>query len=145
MSVVLGLSINNKQLWNTPYIVEKGHVDSSSLGFSLSSPRQSYDKRKDGNGVVPCDRASCAIFAFYKTLSRLTQRVVFYQSGIHCNGNVFGGLGDHLNTCTTHSGAKKTHDWMVDQVGDFFRTTHKVKTQSLRWLKAEVSIVETLS
>jgi hypothetical protein len=23
-------------------------------------------------------------------------------------------LGDHLNTCTAHSGAKKTHDWMVD-------------------------------
>ena len=38
-------------------------------------------------------------------------------------------LGDHLNTCTTHSGAKKAHDWMVDQVADFFRTTHKVKTQ----------------
>jgi hypothetical protein len=38
-------------------------------------------------------------------------------------------LGDHLNTCTAHSGAKKAHDWMVDQVADFFRTTHKVKTQ----------------
>ncbi len=24
-------------------------------------------------------------------------------------------LGDHLNTCTAHSGAKKAHDWMVDQ------------------------------
>jgi hypothetical protein len=40
-------------------------------------------------------------------------------------------LGDHLNTCTVHSGVKKTHDWMVDQVDDFFRTTHKVKTQAL--------------
>jgi hypothetical protein len=38
-------------------------------------------------------------------------------------------LGDHLNTCTAHSGAKKTHDWMVDQVADFFRSTDKVKTQ----------------
>jgi hypothetical protein len=38
-------------------------------------------------------------------------------------------LGDHLNTCTTHSGTKKAHDWMVDQVPDLFRTTHKVKTQ----------------
>jgi hypothetical protein len=37
-------------------------------------------------------------------------------------------LGDHLNTCTAHSGAKKAHDWMVDQVADFFRTTHKVKS-----------------
>jgi hypothetical protein len=38
-------------------------------------------------------------------------------------------LGDHLNTCTVHSGAKKAHDWMVDQVADLFRTTDKVKTQ----------------
>ena len=40
-------------------------------------------------------------------------------------------LGDHLNTCTVHSGAKKTHDWMVDQIADLFRTTHKVKTQQV--------------
>jgi hypothetical protein len=40
-------------------------------------------------------------------------------------------LGDHLNTCTAHSDAKKVHDWMVDQVADFFRTTHKVKTQQV--------------
>jgi hypothetical protein len=40
-------------------------------------------------------------------------------------------LGDHLNTCTAHSGAKKAHDWMVDQVADFFRTTDKVKTQQV--------------
>ncbi len=40
-------------------------------------------------------------------------------------------LGDHLNTCTAHSGAKKAHDWMVDQLADFFRTTHKVKTQQV--------------
>jgi hypothetical protein len=37
-------------------------------------------------------------------------------------------LGDHLCTCTAHSGAKKTHDWAVDQLADLFRTTHKVKT-----------------
>ena len=30
-----------------------------------------------------------------------------------------------------HSGAKKAHDWMVDQVADYFRTTHKVKTQQV--------------
>jgi hypothetical protein len=40
-------------------------------------------------------------------------------------------LGDHLNTCTSHSGAKKTHDWMVDQISDLFRTTLKVKTQQV--------------
>ncbi len=31
----------------------------------------------------------------------------------------------------SHSGAKKAHDWMVDQVADFFRTTYKVKTQQV--------------
>jgi hypothetical protein len=38
-------------------------------------------------------------------------------------------MGDHLCTCTTHSGAKKAHDWVVDQLVDLFRITHKVKTQ----------------
>jgi hypothetical protein len=40
-------------------------------------------------------------------------------------------LGDHLCTCTAHSGAKKAHDWEVDQLADLFRTTHKVKTQQV--------------
>jgi hypothetical protein len=40
-------------------------------------------------------------------------------------------LGDHLNTCTAHSGAKKAHDWMGDQFADLFRTTHKVQTQQV--------------
>ena len=40
-------------------------------------------------------------------------------------------LGDHLYTCTTHSGAKKDHDWVVDQITDLFHTTHKVKTQQV--------------
>ena len=40
-------------------------------------------------------------------------------------------LGDHLCTCTAHSGAKKVHDCAVDQLADLFRTTHKVKTQQV--------------
>jgi hypothetical protein len=40
-------------------------------------------------------------------------------------------LGDHISTCDSHSGAKKAHDWDVDQVADLFRTTHKVKTQQV--------------
>jgi hypothetical protein len=40
-------------------------------------------------------------------------------------------LGDHLCTCTAHSGAKKAHDWAVDQLADLFRTTHKAKTRQL--------------
>jgi hypothetical protein len=38
-------------------------------------------------------------------------------------------MGDHLCTCTAHSGTKKAHDWVVDQLPDLFRTTHTVKTQ----------------
>jgi hypothetical protein len=38
-------------------------------------------------------------------------------------------MGHHLCTCTTHSGAKKNHDWGVDQLADLFRTKHKTKTQ----------------
>jgi hypothetical protein len=37
-------------------------------------------------------------------------------------------LGDHLCTCTAHSGAKEAHDLAVEQLTDLFRTTHKVKT-----------------
>jgi hypothetical protein len=50
-----------------------------------------------------------------------------------CGCRKFGidTLGDYLCTCTAHSGAKKAHDWMVDQVADFFHTTHKVKTQQV--------------
>jgi hypothetical protein len=40
-------------------------------------------------------------------------------------------LGDHLCTCTSHSGVKKAHDWEVDQLPDLFRTTHKVKTRQV--------------
>ncbi len=40
-------------------------------------------------------------------------------------------LGDHLCTCTPHSGVKKAHDWSVDQLADLFRTTHRVKTQQV--------------
>ena len=40
-------------------------------------------------------------------------------------------LGDHINTCTAHSGVKKAHDWTVDQLTDLFRTTHKAKTQQV--------------
>ena len=40
-------------------------------------------------------------------------------------------LGDHLCTCTTHSGVKKTHDWVVDQLPDLFHTTHRDKTHQV--------------
>ena len=59
-----------------------------------------------------------------------------------CRNFQLDPLGDHLNTCTTHSGAKKVHDWMVDQLTDPFRTHIRLKHS--RWLKTEVRIVETL-
>ena len=44
---------------------------------------------------------------------------------------VFDVLGDHVSTCTVHSGVKKAHDWEVEQLADLFRTTHRVKTQQV--------------
>jgi hypothetical protein len=52
-----------------------------------------------------------------------------------CRQFKIDALGDHLCTCTSHSGAKKDHNWEVDQLADLFRTTHKVKTQQV-WLRA---------
>ena len=40
-------------------------------------------------------------------------------------------LGDHLCTCTAHSGAKKAHDCVVGQLADLFHTTHTTKTQQV--------------
>ena len=38
--------------------------------------------------------------------------------------------GDHTSTCTGHSGATKTHDWMVSVLGPLFRMAgHLVRTQ----------------
>ncbi len=48
-----------------------------------------------------------------------------------CRKFQIDSLGDHLCTCTAHSGAKKAHDWAVDQLADLFRTTHRVKTQQV--------------
>ena len=42
-----------------------------------------------------------------------------------CNNFFVDALGDHVCTCTAHSGAKKTHDWAVTQLADLFRTTTK--------------------
>ncbi len=38
-------------------------------------------------------------------------------------------LGDHISTCTVHSGAQKANDWPVDQLTDLFLTTHKTKLE----------------
>jgi hypothetical protein len=54
-------------------------------------------------------------------------------------------LGDHLCTCTAHSGVKKSHDWEVGQLADLFRTTHfaKIRQKFNRWLETGEIIVGT--
>jgi hypothetical protein len=52
-------------------------------------------------------------------------------TGCGCRKFQIDPLGDHLCTCTSHSGAKKAHDWAVDQLTDLFRTTHMVKTRQV--------------
>ncbi len=52
-------------------------------------------------------------------------------SACGCNFFAIDALGDLVSTCTAHSGAKKAHDWAVDQIADLFRTTHKEKTQQV--------------
>jgi hypothetical protein len=52
-------------------------------------------------------------------------------SACGCKKFAIDSLGDHVATCTAHSGAKKAHDWAADQIADLFRTTHKVKTQQV--------------
>ena len=52
-------------------------------------------------------------------------------SACGCKKFTIDALGDHVSTCTTHSGAKKAHDGAVEQLADLFRTTHRVKTQQV--------------
>ena len=37
-----------------------------------------------------------------------------------CRKFQLDAMGDHLCTCTAHSGAKKAHDWAVEELADFF-------------------------
>ena len=48
-----------------------------------------------------------------------------------CKKSVLDVFGDHVSTCAVHSGAKKAHDWEVEQFADLFLTTHRTKTQQV--------------
>ena len=67
---------------------------------------------------------------FYKPMSWLGQ-IRPHRAACGCRKFHLDALDDHLCTCTAHLGAKKAHDWAVDQLADLFRTTHKVKTQQV--------------
>ena len=51
--------------------------------------------------------------------------------GCGCKKFQIDSLGDHLCTCTSHSGVKKTHDWSTDQITDLFHTKHKVENTTV--------------
>jgi hypothetical protein len=70
---------------------------------------------------------------FFSTSMDAQIPVIAEKSLVFCGCRKFqvDTLGDHLCTCTVHSGAKKAHDWAVDQLADLFRTTHTVKTQQV--------------
>ena len=57
-------------------------------------------------------------------------RILFFKT-MSCRKFQLDTQGDHLCTCTVHSGVKKAHDWAVDQLADLFHTTDKVKTQQV--------------
>ncbi len=66
---------------------------------------------------------SCVFFyiypAFASPQSLIAQiPVIVEKLFVTCGSKKFqlDPLRDHLHTCTTHSGAIKTHDWMVDQI-----------------------------
>ncbi len=52
-------------------------------------------------------------------------------------------LGDHFSTCTTHSGAKKSHDWVVGQLDDLL--SQHIQEKLNRWLESGGMIVGTWS
>ena len=58
-------------------------------------------------------------------------RVALPPSTCGCNKFQLDALGEHVSTCTAHSGAKKTHDWAVEKIADLFPTTHTAKTQQV--------------
>jgi hypothetical protein len=61
-----------------------------------------------------------------------TQILVIVEKSLSdCGSRKFqlDSMGNHLCTCTVPSCTKKTHDWSVDQLTNFFHTTQTVKKQ----------------
>jgi hypothetical protein len=102
--------------------LESDEEDSSSRVLSMSWLGQISPHHRDETWFVDLWEvffASCVGV----TVPALTE---FPRSVCGCKKFVIDTLGDHVNTCTVHSGAKKVHDWTVDQLSDLFHTTHKV-------------------
>jgi hypothetical protein len=103
-----------------------GHLRSSvSFCFAPTESDRPHHRDEDWSaGLWQAFFASC-VGATVPALAELP------LSTCGCKKFVIDAFGDHVRTCTTHSGAKKAHDWTVDQLADLFHTTHKVKTQQV--------------
>ncbi len=77
-----------------------------------------WDENSVSNAAVTVIPSQC----------RVTQQILRHWQSFLDLKLMFPG-SCHFCTCTTHSGAKKAHDWEVDQLSDLFRTTHHTKTQ----------------
>ena len=64
----------------------------------------------------------CHVCRFTDTRTDRSVTLGLWLQKVYCDV-----LGDHVITCTVHSGPKKAHDWAVKQLTDLFCTTHRVK------------------
>jgi hypothetical protein len=55
----------------------------------------------------------------FSSLPRLHNRLL---AKCGCKKHDLDLYGEHISTCTVHSGATKAHDWMVGALGPLFRT-----------------------
>jgi hypothetical protein len=63
-------------------------------------------------------------------LSSLTRQHNNPLAKCGCKKHCMDFNGDHIATCTAHSGATKAHDWMVSVLGPLFHTAgHTVRNQ----------------
>ena len=54
-----------------------------------------------------------------------------------CKHFSIDAFGDHVCTCSSHSGAQKAHDWAVDRLADLFRTTCMAKTRGVAYSRGQ--------
>ena len=66
--------------------------------------------------------------SFVYSSSRQRRRIYLAALDLRVQKLQLDALGDHVPTCTGHSGAKKAHDWAVEQLADLFHTSTKAKT-----------------
>jgi hypothetical protein len=106
-------------------LVEFGHICSSTNLFQCTFPILSTTV------IHSCVFAKRADFFFVFLIPSKIKKTILAFTYLRLQEISDRPIRRPLNTCTAHSGAKKAHDWMVDQLPVLFRTTHKVKTQQV--------------